>query len=63
MKQYPLFKVHIDIEAAMGEIKKVMESGYINEGVQVTQLENVLHRGRARSRCRCKIVGSVASYR
>jgi hypothetical protein len=39
MKQYPLFKVHIDIEAAMGEIKKVMESGYINEGVQVTQLE------------------------
>ena len=42
MKQYPLFKVHIDIEAAMGEIKKVMESGYINEGVQVTQLENVL---------------------
>lgn len=37
MKTYPLFKVHIPVDA-ITNIQDVFESGYINEGIQVTQL-------------------------
>lgn len=39
---YPLFKVHVPIEKAMKEIEKVFQSGFINEGVQVTELTKVM---------------------
>lgn len=42
MKNYPLFKVHVPVENALAEIKTVLESGFINEGVQVTQFQNAL---------------------
>jgi perosamine synthetase len=38
MKTQPLFKVHIPVEEALAEMRKVFESGFINEGEQVTQL-------------------------
>jgi perosamine synthetase len=38
MKNYPLFKVHIDKDSALDQLGNVFESGYINEGVQVTEL-------------------------
>lgn len=41
-KQYHLFKVHIPVDKALEEIKKVFESGFINEGVQVTELTEKL---------------------
>lgn len=44
MKTYPLFKVHIPKEAALEAINEVFESGYINEGTQVTELTNRLHK-------------------
>lgn len=40
MKKYPLFKVHVDVNNAIEEIRGVLESGYINEGVQVTQFQH-----------------------
>lgn len=40
MKSYPLFKVHVDVPSAMEHIRTVLESGYINEGAQVTQFQN-----------------------
>lgn len=36
--KYPLFQIHVDTEEALLEIKKVFESGFINEGAQVTML-------------------------
>lgn len=42
--KYPLFKVHVDVPAAMKNIKEVLESGFINEGEQVTQLTNEMQR-------------------
>ena len=42
MKTYPLFKVHVDTEDALARVKEVFESGFINEGTQVTQLTNEL---------------------
>lgn len=42
MKTYPLFKAHVPIDAALQHIKQAFESGYINEGVQVTQLTSAL---------------------
>ncbi len=39
-KIYPLFKAHIPIELALQNIRTVFESGFINEGEQVTQLTN-----------------------
>lgn len=38
MKTYPLFKVHIDRDAALDSIKNVFDSGFINEGTEVTRL-------------------------
>lgn len=40
---YPLFKVHTP-ENALNNIKEVLESGFINEGVQVTQLTQQLQK-------------------
>lgn len=42
MKTYPLFKVHIDQEGALKELAAVFESGYINEGAQVSALTKAL---------------------
>ena len=42
--KYPLFKVHVDVPAAMKNIQEVLESGFINEGEQVTQLTNEMQR-------------------
>lgn len=44
MKTYPLFKVHIPQEEALSNVRHVFESGFINEGVQVTQLTSALAR-------------------
>lgn len=38
MKTYPLFKVHVPVETTLAKIREVLESGFINEGEQVTQL-------------------------
>lgn len=38
--KYPLFKVHVDIPSALKNIKEVLESGFINEGEQVTKFSN-----------------------
>ena len=35
-----MFKVHIDEEAAVAEIRKVLKSGYLNEGDQVKKFTN-----------------------
>ena len=40
--KYPLFKVHIQTEEAIALIKKVFESGFINEGEQVTEFQELL---------------------
>lgn len=42
MKTYPLFKVHVPTEQALAQLRTVFESGFINEGTQVTQLTNAL---------------------
>lgn len=34
---YPLFKVHIDVEGALANIREVLDSGYIAEGIQVAE--------------------------
>ena len=35
--KYPMFKVHIDENAAIKSLKNVLSSGFFNEGVQVTE--------------------------
>ena len=40
--RFPLFKVHIDGSEAMAQIGRVFDSGFINEGEQVTQLTKEL---------------------
>lgn len=42
MKTYPLFKVHVPVDDALAKIREVFESGFINEGSQVTQLTDEL---------------------
>lgn len=42
MNSYPLFKAHIPSESAIKNIDKVFSSGYINEGTEVTLLEQAL---------------------
>lgn len=36
--KYPLFKVHVKIDDALLGVRNVLESGFINEGEQVTEL-------------------------
>ncbi len=40
--KYPLFKVHVDTEAALSNIESVFASGFLNEGEQVIELEQKL---------------------
>ncbi|MCZ8313254.1 MAG: DegT/DnrJ/EryC1/StrS family aminotransferase [Magnetospirillum sp.] len=35
--KYPMFKVHMPVEAAMAKIRTVLESGFVNEGLQVSE--------------------------
>lgn len=42
MKTYPLFKVHVQSTEALAHIGEVFNSGFINEGLQVTKLTNEL---------------------
>jgi len=44
MKTYPLFKVHVSVDEALANIRTVLESGFINEGVQVTQFTHELQK-------------------
>lgn len=44
MKHYPLFKVHILKDKVVENIGKVFDSGFINEGVEVTKLTDELKR-------------------
>tara|TARA_R110000803_G_scaffold36616_4_gene78663 strand:+ start:1623 stop:2768 length:1146 start_codon:yes stop_codon:yes gene_type:complete len=37
--KYPLFKVHVDVSAAMIGIESVLKSGFINEGAQVSEFK------------------------
>lgn len=41
---YPLFKVHIDKRAVISKIETVIDSGFINEGLEVTLLTKELSR-------------------
>lgn len=40
--KYPLFKVHVDKKAALKLMSEVLDSGFINEGVQVTKLTEAM---------------------
>jgi perosamine synthetase len=40
--KYPLFKVHIPVKESLNKIGKVLNSGFINEGLQVKKLQNKL---------------------
>ena len=40
--KYPIFKVHLDTEAALSNLREVFNSGYIAEGVQVKELATEL---------------------
>lgn len=42
MKKYPLFKVHVPKEQALAALGAVFDSGFINEGAQVTELTKQL---------------------
>jgi len=42
MKTYPLFKVHVPKEEALAQLGQVFDSGFINEGTQVTALTSQL---------------------
>lgn len=41
-KTFPLFRVHVPSEQALANIKEVFDAGFINEGIQVTQLAEAL---------------------
>jgi len=42
MTEYPMFKVHMDVEAALAELRTVLESGFVNEGVQVSAFQRAV---------------------
>ena len=42
MKDYPLFKVHLDTEDVLDKLREVFNSGIINEGNKVTELTEKL---------------------
>lgn len=44
MKTYPLFKLHVNVDEAIKNVREVLESGYINEGIQVKKLESEFSR-------------------
>jgi len=40
--KYPLFKVHVNTEDVMPRLEKVFNSGFLNEGREVTEFRNML---------------------
>jgi perosamine synthetase len=44
MTDYPMFKVHMDVEGALGQLRTVLESGFINEGEQVSAFQRAVAR-------------------
>ncbi len=42
MTAYPMFKVHMDTEAALAELRTVLESGFVNEGLQVSAFQEAV---------------------
>jgi dTDP-4-amino-4,6-dideoxygalactose transaminase len=42
VKIYPLFKPHVVTQSAVEKLSKVLDSGYLNEGVQVTEFKKEL---------------------
>ena len=42
MTHYPMFKVHMDVEAALAQLRTVLESGFVNEGVQVSAFQRAV---------------------
>jgi len=40
--KYPMFKVHMPIDKVLANVKKVIESGFVNEGTEVTDFHNAL---------------------
>jgi perosamine synthetase len=44
MTNYPMFKVHMDVEGALGQLRTVLESGFINEGEQVSAFQRAVAR-------------------
>lgn len=41
-KSYPMFKVHIPVDDALNNLREVLSSGFVNEGVQVTQFQKAI---------------------
>jgi len=41
-KSYPLFKVHMPVEDALAGVREVLTSGFVNEGIQVTEFQKAL---------------------
>ncbi|MGH9204664.1 MAG: DegT/DnrJ/EryC1/StrS family aminotransferase, partial [Vicinamibacterales bacterium] len=42
MTHYPMFKVHMDVEGALAQLRTVLESGFVNEGVQVSAFQRAV---------------------
>lgn len=40
--KYPMFKVHVDVDVALKGVEQVLRSGFMNEGVQVTELTTAM---------------------
>jgi dTDP-4-amino-4,6-dideoxygalactose transaminase len=40
--KYPMFKVHIPVDDALNKIESVLRSGFVNEGIEVTQFQDAL---------------------
>jgi dTDP-4-amino-4,6-dideoxygalactose transaminase len=43
VKNYPIFKVHVDVDGALENLKTVLTSGFLNEGECVTQFTDFLN--------------------
>ena len=42
MTAYRMFKVHMDVEYALTKLRTVLESGFVNEGQQVTEFQKAI---------------------
>lgn len=42
MSTYPMFKVHMDADGALAELRTVLQSGFVNEGVQVAAFQKAI---------------------
>ncbi len=40
--KYPMFKVHMPVDDALKKIESVLRSGFVNEGIEVTQFQDAL---------------------